>query len=402
MSGGLLSLLMQAARSAAVADGLVAEDDININDHGNLNGRPNSVSSTHSQDQFAIEHLGCPPRVVSQQWEAVHAATASDVILAGNDPKTTQVESPAARPHSGSSTQSDQLQQTGYLPKVELIHQWQAAHTAAAIAEARFSEQNPNSIGLENLHGRQLSAHSSQSEQALQQEEFTMSHKVCQHWHSSQSTAVGDVHVADDETNTSDSRKSAVRQDSEISIQAAEQVVPEDQGNVNQEINPQHSQTPYTQPSSTPISSAGSNGGGKKKVPSLRRGKWTAEEEAYANRLIQEFKAGLLPLTEGTTLRTFLSELLNCDPMRISKKFVGSNCIGKQVFRRRTADVGRLTAEQLAESRKELAELERKFLERVCKTTRVKNASSVGIISPASNSSPVICGGTKEDKPQAI
>lgn len=50
----------------------------------------------------------------------------------------------------------------------------------------------------------------------------------------------------------------------------------------------------------------------------LRRGKWTAEEEAYANRLIQEFKAGLLPLADGTTLRTFLSKLLNCDPMRIS------------------------------------------------------------------------------------
>lgn len=39
----------------------------------------------------------------------------------------------------------------------------------------------------------------------------------------------------------------------------------------------------------------------------------------------------MLPLTDGTTLRTFLSKLLNCDPMRISKKFVGSNCIGKQV-----------------------------------------------------------------------
>jgi len=61
----------------------------------------------------------------------------------------------------------------------------------------------------------------------------------------------------------------------------------------------------------------------------LRRGKWTTEEENYANRLIYEFKLGLLPLTDGTTLRTFLSKLLNCDPMRISKKFVGSNCIGK-------------------------------------------------------------------------
>ena len=108
-----------------------------------------------------------------------------------------------------------------------------------------------------------------------------------------------------------------------------------------------------------------SNGGGntmnapssaKTKGPPLRRGKWTPEEEAYANRLIQEFKAGLLPLTDGTTLRTFLSKLLNCDPMRISKKFVGSNCIGKQVFRRRTVDLNRLTPEQIQQSRAELSE----------------------------------------------
>ena len=61
----------------------------------------------------------------------------------------------------------------------------------------------------------------------------------------------------------------------------------------------------------------------------LRRGKWTPEEEAYANQLITHFKSGILPLSDGTTLRTFLSKLLNCDPMRISKKFVGQNCIGK-------------------------------------------------------------------------
>mmetsp|Transcript_23320 Transcript_23320/g.50708 ORF Transcript_23320/g.50708 Transcript_23320/m.50708 type:complete len:769 (-) Transcript_23320:3485-5791(-) len=124
-------------------------------------------------------------------------------------------------------------------------------------------------------------------------------------------------------------------------------------------------------------SSGGSGGGGKKKGPPLRRGKWTPEEEAYANRLIQEFKAGLLPLTDGTTLRTFLSKLLNCDPMRISKKFVGSNCIGKQVFRRRTADINRLTPEQIQQSRSELSELERRFLERVAQTNRVKS-SGVG------------------------
>ena len=124
-------------------------------------------------------------------------------------------------------------------------------------------------------------------------------------------------------------------------------------------------------------SNQGGGGSNKKKGPPLRRGKWTPEEEAYANRLIQEFKAGLLPLTDGTTLRTFLSKLLNCDPMRISKKFVGSNCIGKQVFRRRTADLNRLTPEQIQQSRAELSELERRFLERVAQTNRVKS-SGVG------------------------
>ena len=113
----------------------------------------------------------------------------------------------------------------------------------------------------------------------------------------------------------------------------------------------------------SPVSDNGSSnnsvGGGSSKKKTghpLRRGKWTSEEEAYANRLINEFKAGLLPLTDGTTLRNFLSKLLNCDPMRISKKFVGNNCIGKQVFRRRAADINRLTAEQIQQNRVELSE----------------------------------------------
>lgn len=131
-----------------------------------------------------------------------------------------------------------------------------------------------------------------------------------------------------------------------------------------------------------------SSSNSSKKGPPLRRGKWTTEEEAYANRLIQEFKAGLLPLTDGTTLRTFLSKLLNCDPMRISKKFVGSNCIGKQVFRRRTADLNRLTPEQIQKSRAELSELERRFLERVAQTNRVKSNSMVTTGGPTAGGAP--------------
>jgi hypothetical protein len=53
--------------------------------------------------------------------------------------------------------------------------------------------------------------------------------------------------------------------------------------------------------------------------------------------------------------------------MRISKKFVGSNCIGKQVFRRKSADVSNLTPEQIQRTRMELSELEKRFLDRVTK-----------------------------------
>eukprot|EP00519_Triparma_laevis_P002999 CAMPEP_0182496088 /NCGR_PEP_ID=MMETSP1321-20130603/4770_1 /TAXON_ID=91990 /ORGANISM="Bolidomonas sp., Strain RCC1657" /LENGTH=570 /DNA_ID=CAMNT_0024699601 /DNA_START=108 /DNA_END=1820 /DNA_ORIENTATION=- len=58
--------------------------------------------------------------------------------------------------------------------------------------------------------------------------------------------------------------------------------------------------------------------------------------------------------------------------MRISKKFVGNNCIGKQVFRRKAVEMNKLTIDQLQRSRDELTELERKFLDRVSQTSRCK------------------------------
>jgi hypothetical protein len=39
--------------------------------------------------------------------------------------------------------------------------------------------------------------------------------------------------------------------------------------------------------------------------------------------LMEAFKAGHLPLQEGTTLRSFLSKMMKCKPKRISKKFEG-------------------------------------------------------------------------------
>ena len=55
-------------------------------------------------------------------------------------------------------------------------------------------------------------------------------------------------------------------------------------------------------------------------LPPIMRKRWYGDEEAYAKHLIKEFQAGLLPLANGTTLRSFLAETLNCDPNRISRK----------------------------------------------------------------------------------
>eukprot|EP00985_Skeletonema_marinoi_P024291 scaffold16790_cov204-Skeletonema_marinoi.AAC.11 len=65
----------------------------------------------------------------------------------------------------------------------------------------------------------------------------------------------------------------------------------------------------------------------------LRRGKWTPEEEAYARAVICDFNTGYLDAPIGTTLRAYLSGKLECDPMRITKKFTKDDSIGKKVFR---------------------------------------------------------------------
>ena len=117
----------------------------------------------------------------------------------------------------------------------------------------------------------------------------------------------------------------------------------------------------------------------------LRRGKWTMEEEQYANRLILEFKAGLLPLADGTTLRTFLSRLLKCDPMRISKKFVGDKCIGRKVYRRRDeSELQKLSPEDMEKTRLELCELERLFLDRVFSASSLQSRKNI-VQQPKSN-----------------
>jgi hypothetical protein len=80
--------------------------------------------------------------------------------------------------------------------------------------------------------------------------------------------------------------------------------------------------------------------------------------------LIDEFKTGMMPLAEGTSMRMFLAKMLNCHPMRISKKFVGSNYAGKSVYTR-LPESRRLSDEQVQVRRAKMCELERKFLAKI-------------------------------------
>jgi len=66
-----------------------------------------------------------------------------------------------------------------------------------------------------------------------------------------------------------------------------------------------------------------------------KRGKWTAEEQAFADRLISDFDRGVSRgLGNGQSLRAHLAQRLRCDPLRVSKRFAGSNRLGR--VRRKT------------------------------------------------------------------
>jgi len=54
-----------------------------------------------------------------------------------------------------------------------------------------------------------------------------------------------------------------------------------------------------------------------------RSGQWTTEEKLYASKLIYLFHRGngYIGAWNGQSLRSFLAKALNCNPMRISKKY---------------------------------------------------------------------------------
>eukprot|EP00980_Cylindrotheca_fusiformis_P022289 scaffold9176_cov129-Cylindrotheca_fusiformis.AAC.13 len=102
---------------------------------------------------------------------------------------------------------------------------------------------------------------------------------------------------------------------------------------------------------------------GSKKDRKLRKGKWTVEEEEYTSRIIHHFSTGVLTLPEGSTLRSYLADRLNCDPMRITKKFTGACCLGRRVYHLR--DRPRASPAEVAMAKAELSHLEQRFRMRV-------------------------------------
>ena len=70
----------------------------------------------------------------------------------------------------------------------------------------------------------------------------------------------------------------------------------------------------------TELCGGGNNNEQSKGTRKKRRGTWGAAEERYAEGIDHHFRAGILPLNNGVSSRTYLADELNCEPMRITKK----------------------------------------------------------------------------------
>jgi len=125
-----------------------------------------------------------------------------------------------------------------------------------------------------------------------------------------------------------------------------------------------------------------------------RKGKWSAEEEDFTTRIIECFNNGLLSLPEGTTLRSYLADKLNCDPMRITKKFSGSSCLGKRVFHSSLGG-GKLRTEpapaaEVERAHRELHVLEHRFVDACLRSTESKDTRMIDLEARFLHSSNVV------------
>jgi hypothetical protein len=87
------------------------------------------------------------------------------------------------------------------------------------------------------------------------------------------------------------------------------------------------------------------------------------EEEEYTSRVIHHFGSGIFVLPEGKTLRAFLADKLQCDPMRITKKFAGAACLSKKIHS--LSGRSEFSPREIETARLEIKLLEERFLMRL-------------------------------------
>jgi hypothetical protein len=91
-----------------------------------------------------------------------------------------------------------------------------------------------------------------------------------------------------------------------------------------------------------------------------------------------------MTLPEGKTLRSYLAEKLQCDPMRITKKYAGAACLGKRIHH--LCESPRFTSQEISMAKVEIERLEERF--------RLRLALGEGATLPPMHSAPVIHGNT--------
>ncbi|KAF0693051.1 Aste57867_15946 [Aphanomyces stellatus] len=98
-----------------------------------------------------------------------------------------------------------------------------------------------------------------------------------------------------------------------------------------------------------------------------RCGPWSEAEVAFATRLSDDFKAGLLPdVPNGIPLRKWLSEKLNCTPMRLSKKFdKTSGVLGMCRYTCNVVSIASMSADKSKRRQEQLETLEAAFRQSV-------------------------------------
>ena len=111
------------------------------------------------------------------------------------------------------------------------------------------------------------------------------------------------------------------------------------------------------------------NFGEQIKDPSPHKGTWSDEENKYLDAMIKYFKAGILPLKTGDSLREYLSKSLCCKPMRITKKFAK---IGITNFSFSPAPAEMYQSQLSCVAEKDLEALRQKFLNKI-KSKEINN-----------------------------